>query len=164
MAATLDLRPRGSMVFLARLAQLAALLAIVDATIGVVLAFNMSGGVYPVHADAIGIPLVTAAMHSLVAAALLLAAASMSGLLAFCRRARVPNAFRRIAAWLAGLSHLAAATFFFLWGLSWALPDHYWIFGVATLAGLCVVYLAMSDLRLRRHPLARSRSTGDHTP
>jgi len=138
------------MKFIARLATFVALLAVVDGVIYLVLTNNLRNGVYPVDADSLGIPLMETATLSLVAGGLLLAAAVVSGLRWLHRQAETSIAGRYLVAGLLVITHVAAAALFALWGLSWAVADHYSIVAACVLATVAILYFGAVDLRRLR--------------
>jgi hypothetical protein len=138
------------MKFAIRVAVFAALLAVVDCVIYYVLTSNLCNGVYPVNADSLGIPFMETIMLSLVAAALLLVAALVSGIDWLFRQAKASAVWRCLLAVSLSLTHLSAAALFALWGFSWAEPHHYFIVAVCGLAALLVLYFLAAEIRLLR--------------
>lgn len=148
------------MKFLARMFLFGALLAAIDAVTYFALNSNLAGGVYPVDADSIGIPLVETWVLSAYGAFGLLVLAVVATVDGPYRKAAASNLWRHTFAIGLALAYLCVFAFFFLWGASWSGPHHYLIVAVCWFTALVVASVGVLDIR-RLFSIHASARIGD---
>jgi hypothetical protein len=125
----------------------AALLALVNVVVALVLESNLESGVYPVDADSIGIPLAKALMLSGVGGALLISIALLPLLVQLLGKRMTSPLLHLSVVGAVALANLLAVEFFFLWGESWFLPHHYPIAASCGLVAAAILFYAVDEYR-----------------